>query len=179
MFQCLELKASSYVGFGGNQKGKIIYKIKLSELKSQNVKCLMFVDNEQWVWHRRLGHVSMRIISQINKLNLVRGLPNLKFSSIALCEACQKGKFAKPPFKSKNVVSTSRPLELLHIDLFGLVKTTSITGKKYRLVIVDDYITWTRVTFLRYKVLKKPSKKRLKNPFIRNHPKAMQLILKK
>ena len=86
--------------FNGKRKNNI-YKIKIYELKSQNVKCLLSVNNEQWVWHRRLGHVSMRRISQINKLNLVRGLPNLKFSSNALCEACQKGKFAKPPFKSK------------------------------------------------------------------------------
>src|ERR1044072_4071042 len=93
----------------------------------------------------------MRRISQINKLNLVRGLPNFKFSSDALCEACQKGKFSKPPFKSKNVVSTSRPLEILHIDLFGSVKTSSISGKKYGLVIVDDYSRWTWVKLLRHK----------------------------
>ena len=205
MFQSLELKPGGHVGFGGNQRGKIIgsgtvgngnlpsisnvllvdglmhnllsisqlsdngydiifnqnsckvvsqkdgtilfngkrknniYKIKLFELKSQNVKCLLSINNEQWIWHRRLGHVSMRRISQINKLNLVRGLPNLKFNSDALCEACQKGKFAKPAFKSKNVVSTSKPLELLHFDLFGPVKTASVSGKKYGLVIVDDY----------------------------------------
>ena len=48
--------------FNGKRKNKI-YKIKLYELKSQNVKCLLFVNNEQWVWHRRFGHVSMRIIS--------------------------------------------------------------------------------------------------------------------
>src|ERR1044072_7930185 len=51
----------------------------------------------------------------------------------------------------KNVVSTSRPLELLHIDLFGPVKTASISGKKYGLVIVDDYSRWTWVKFLRSK----------------------------
>ena len=53
--------------------------------------------------------------------------------------------------KQKNVVSTSRPLELLHIDLFGPVKTASISGKKYGLVIVDDYSRWTWVKFLRHK----------------------------
>ena len=56
-----------------------------------------------------------------------------------------------PPLKQKNVVSTSRPLELLHIDLFGPVKTASISGKKYGLVIVDDYSRWTWVNFLRHK----------------------------
>ena len=63
----------------------------------------------------------------------------MKFTSNDLYEACQKGKFSKTSFKAKNVVSTSRPLELLHIDFFGPVKTASINGKKYGLVIVDDY----------------------------------------
>ena len=136
--------------FSGKRKNNI-YKIDLSDLKSQNVKCLLSVSNEQWVWHRRLGHVSLRKISQLNKLNLVRGLPNLKYNSEALCEACQKGKFSKPSFKSKNVVSSSKPLELLHIDLFGPVKTASIRGKKYGLVIVDDFSRWTWVKFLKHK----------------------------
>src|SRR3954471_17180393 len=111
----------------------------------------MSVFEEQWVWHKRLGHASLRKISQINKLNLVRGLPNLKYKSYALYEACHKGKFSKPTFKSKNVVSTSRPLELLYIDLFGPVKTASVRGKKYGLVIVDDYSRWTWVKFLKHK----------------------------
>src|SRR3954464_4374358 len=136
--------------FTGKRKNNI-YKTDLQDLMSQKVTCLMSVSEEQWVWHRRLGHASLRKISQINKLNLVRGLPNLKFKSDALCEACQKGKFSKPAFKSKNVVSTSRPLELLHIDLFGPVKTASVRGKKYGLVIVDDYSRWTWVKFLKHK----------------------------
>src|SRR4051812_24344213 len=109
----------------------------------------MFVSEEQWFWHRRLGHASLRKIYQINKLNLVRGPPNPKYKSVVLCEACQKGKFSKPAFKSKNVVSSIRPLELMHIDLFGPVKTTSVRGKKDGLVIVDDYSRWTWVKFLK------------------------------
>src|ERR1043165_2229854 len=78
--------------FSGKRKNNI-YKINLSDLKSQNVKCLLTVHDEQWVWHKRLGHVSMRKISQINKLNLVRGLPTLNFNSKVLCEECQKESF--------------------------------------------------------------------------------------
>src|SRR3954466_11595947 len=117
--------------FTGKRKNNI-YKTDLQDLKNQKVACLMSVSKEQWVWHRRLGHASLRKISQINKLNLVRGLPNLKYKSDALCEACQKGKFSKPAFKSKNVVSSSRPLELLHIYLFGPVKTTSVRDSEGR-----------------------------------------------
>jgi len=48
-------------------------------------------------------------------------------------------------------LSTSRPLELLHIDLFGPVNIASLYGSKYGLVIVDDYSRWTWVKFLRSK----------------------------
>jgi len=52
-----------------------------------------------------------------------------------VCEACQKGKPTKVSFKPKNVVSTERPLEMLHMDLFGPSRTMSLGG----LVIVDDF----------------------------------------
>lgn len=84
-------------------------------------------------------------------LNLVRGLPNLKFSSDALYEACQKDMFPKTSFKAKNFISTFMPLELMHINLFGPVKTAFVNGKKYGLVIVDDYSRWTWIKFLKHK----------------------------
>ena len=43
---------------------------------------------------------------------------------------------------------TDRPLELLHMDLFGSVAYISIDGSKYCLVIVDDYSHFTWVFFL-------------------------------
>ena len=62
-----------------------------------------------------------------------------------MCEACQKGKQIKNSFKPLNVVSTSRPLELFHMNLFGPSRTMSLGGNYYGLVIVDDYsrFTWT------------------------------------
>ena len=50
----------------------------------------------------------------------------------------EQGKQTKGSFKSKNVVSTSRTLELLHMDLLGPTRTTSLGGKRYALVIVED-----------------------------------------
>jgi hypothetical protein len=40
---------------------------------------------------------------------------------------------------NQNVMTTSRPLELLHMDLFGPIAYLSIGGSKYGLVIVDDF----------------------------------------
>ena len=57
----------------------------------------------------------------------------------------------KSSFKTQDIVSTSRHLELLHIDLFGPVTTKSLYESKYGLVIVNDYSRWTWVKFLRGK----------------------------
>ena len=39
----------------------------------------------------------------------------------------------------------------MHIDLFGPVKTSSISGKKYGLVTIEDYSGWKWVKLLRHK----------------------------
>jgi hypothetical protein len=53
------------------------------------------------------------------------------------------------PFSS--LMTTDRPLELLQMDLFGLIACISISGSKYCLVIVDDYSRFTWVFFLQDK----------------------------
>jgi len=56
----------------------------------------------------------------LNKLiskDLVIGLPKIKFEKDKICAACQKGKQVRSSFHSKNILSTSKPLELLHMDL--------------------------------------------------------------
>jgi len=118
---------------------KNVYKINFSELVDHKVICLLSVNNKKLVCHRRLGHANWRLISNLSKLQLVKGLPNIDYHSDEPCGACQKGKIVKTSFKSKDIVSTSRTLELLHIDLFGPVNTASLYGSKYGLVIVDDY----------------------------------------
>ena len=84
-----------------------------------NESCLIANDvNDSWLWHRRLGHASMKTFSKLAKNDLVIGLPKLSFDKDKICDACQFGKQVRNSFKSKNFVFTSRPLELLHIDLW-------------------------------------------------------------
>ena len=70
---------------------------------------------------------------------------------------------------AKNIMTTRRPFEMLHMDLFGPIAYISIGGNKYGLVIVDDYSRFTWVFFLHDKgetqgVLKK-FLKRAQNEF--------------
>nr|GEV37297.1 retrovirus-related Pol polyprotein from transposon TNT 1-94 [Tanacetum cinerariifolium] len=69
---------------------------------------------------------------------LVRNLPKLKFDQ-HFCDACKIRKQAHASHKAKNIVSTTRCLEILHMDLFGPSVVRSYKGNLYTLVIVDDY----------------------------------------
>ncbi|GKD72618.1 retrovirus-related pol polyprotein from transposon TNT 1-94 [Tanacetum coccineum] len=87
----------------------------------------------------------MRLIQSLTSKELARNLLKLKFDQ-HFCDACKMGKQAHASHKAKNIVSTTRCLELLHMDLFGPSTVRSYGGNRYTLVIVDDYsrYTWTR-----------------------------------
>jgi hypothetical protein len=83
-----------------------------------------------WLWHRRLAHVGMKNLHKLLKGEHVLGLTNVCFEKDRPCAACQAGKQVGSTHHSKNVMTTSRPLELLHMDLFGPVAYLSIGGSK-------------------------------------------------
>ena len=93
----------------------------------------------------------MKTLSKLVKNDLVIGLPKLNFNKDKTFDACQFGKQVRNSFKPKNLVSTSRPLELLHIDLFGPMDVISMDGKSYGFVVVYDYSRFTWVYFLAHK----------------------------
>ena len=111
----------------------------------------MSISHDIWTWHRRLGHTNFDLLNDLCKHELVIGLPKLEFTKDKPYDACQKEKKYKSLFKLKNVVSTSRPLELIHMDLFGTTRVESFDGMHYAYVLVDDYSRYTWVCFLDYK----------------------------
>ena len=46
---------------------------------------------------------------------------------------------------------SSKPLELIHMDLFGPTRSASLSGKKYEYVLVDDFSRFTWIFFLTHK----------------------------
>ncbi|GJR00888.1 retrovirus-related pol polyprotein from transposon TNT 1-94 [Tanacetum coccineum] len=135
-------KDGKVIGRGIRKKG--LYVMKLGN-KPKDQICLATIDENSTLWHRRLGHANMRLIQSLASKELVRNLPKLKFDQ-HFCDACKMGKQAHVSHKAKNIVSTTRCLELLHMDLFGPSAVRSYGGNRYTLVIVDDYsrYTWTR-----------------------------------
>nr|GEV24232.1 hypothetical protein [Tanacetum cinerariifolium] len=78
--------------------------------------------------------------------DLVQGLPKIKFEKDHLCSACARGKGKKKSYKPKSEDVNQEKLYLLHMDLYGPMRVTSVNGKKYILVIFDDYsrVTWVK-----------------------------------
>ncbi|GJS06826.1 retrovirus-related pol polyprotein from transposon TNT 1-94 [Tanacetum coccineum] len=106
---------------------------------------------KSWLWHRRLSHLNFGTINQLTSKDLVDGLLKFRYKKDHLCSAREQGKSKKASLPPKLVPSTESKLKLLHIDLCGPIRVASINGKKYILVIVDDYSRYTWVYFLRTK----------------------------
>jgi hypothetical protein len=105
--------------------------------------CLFTKASLGWLWHRRLAHVGMSRLKKILKKDMVRGLKDVVFEKDKLCCACQAGKQIANTHPTKGFMSTSRPLELLHMDLFGPTTYASAGANLYCLVIVDDFSRYT------------------------------------
>ncbi|GJR00959.1 ribonuclease H-like domain-containing protein [Tanacetum coccineum] len=82
------------------------------------------------------------------KDNLVRGLPTKHFENDQTCVACLKGKQHRASCKSKVLNPITKPLFMLHMDLFGPTFVSSLMHKKYCLVVTDDYSRFTWVFVL-------------------------------
>ncbi|GJY25508.1 retrovirus-related pol polyprotein from transposon TNT 1-94 [Tanacetum coccineum] len=106
---------------------------------------------KSWLWHRRLSHLNFGTLNKLAKDGLARGIPRLKFQKDHLCSACALGKSKKSSHQPKAEDTNQEKLYLLHMDLCGLMRVASINGKRYILVIVDDYSRFTWVRFLRTK----------------------------
>ena len=120
-----------------------VYKIKISYEPNNVISCLAASNDENWLWHRRLSLTSMSQLSKLSKCDLVIGLPKLDFKKDKLCDACQFEKQFKTSFKSKDMISMTKPLELIYLDLFGPSRTLSLGRKRYAFVIVDDFSRFT------------------------------------
>nr|GFA83426.1 retrovirus-related Pol polyprotein from transposon TNT 1-94 [Tanacetum cinerariifolium] len=134
-------------------RGTDLYSTTLQDTNCPNPICLMAkaTSSQSWLWHHRLSHLNFDTINLMSKNDIVVGLPKLKFIKDHLCSSCELGKAKRKSFHTKLTPSSKRRLQLLHMDLCGPMRVASINGKRYVLVIVDDYSRYTWTYFLRSK----------------------------
>ncbi|GJW14326.1 retrovirus-related pol polyprotein from transposon TNT 1-94 [Tanacetum coccineum] len=131
-------------------RGTNLYSLSIGDMMASSPICLLSkaTKTKSWLWHRRLSHLNFGAINHLARHGLVRGLPRLKFEKDHLCSACAMGKSKKQSHKPKSKDTNQEKLYLLHMDLCGPMRVASVNGKKYILVIVDDYSRFTWVKFL-------------------------------
>nr|GEY76838.1 retrovirus-related Pol polyprotein from transposon TNT 1-94 [Tanacetum cinerariifolium] len=139
---------------GGTPKQHNMYSIDLNNIvPHKDLTCLVAKASADKciLWHRRLGYLNVKTMNKLVRHNLVRGLPTKSFDNDHTCTACLKGKQHKASCKSKLVNSVTKPLYMLHMDLFGSTSVSSISHKWYCLVVTDDFSRFTWTFFLRSK----------------------------
>ncbi|GJS33956.1 retrovirus-related pol polyprotein from transposon TNT 1-94 [Tanacetum coccineum] len=127
-----------------------LYTLSVRDMIASSPICLLSKASKtkSWLWHQRLSHLNFGAINHLERYGLVRGLPKLKFEKYRLCSTCAIGKSKKQSHKPKSKDTNQEKLYLLHMDLCGPMRVTSINRKKSILVIVDDYSRFTWVKFL-------------------------------
>nr|GEW87218.1 retrovirus-related Pol polyprotein from transposon TNT 1-94 [Tanacetum cinerariifolium] len=134
-------------------RGNNRYTLSLQDMMASSPICLLSKASKTkfWLWHCHLSHLNFGAINHLARQGLVRGLSKLKFEKDHLCSACAMGKSTKKSHKPKFEDTNQEKLYLLHMDLCGPMRVESVNGKKYILLIVDDYSRFTWVKFLRSK----------------------------
>nr|GEX21387.1 integrase, catalytic region, zinc finger, CCHC-type, peptidase aspartic, catalytic [Tanacetum cinerariifolium] len=130
-----------------------LYTINLHDMASTSPICLMAraSSTKSLLWHQRLSHLNFDTINDLAKNDLVSGLPIFKYHKKHLCPSCEQGKSKRASHPPKPVPNSRQRLHLLHMNLCGPMRIASINGKRYVLVIVEDYSRYTWVHFLRSK----------------------------
>ncbi|KAK1629733.1 hypothetical protein QYE76_004048 [Lolium multiflorum] len=113
--------------------------LKMNSLQEDALKENFRVDKEKEIQVFDITHPFPEHEDEVNRLKA------------KIERTCVEGKMHGAPHNAKTTISTTRCLELLDVDLFDLSSHESIGGKKYCLVIVDDYSRYCWVFFFKYK----------------------------
>lgn len=131
--------------FDFHESGHLFY---LPTVVKNDDKCSVCHDMQ--TWHEILGHCNYEDVEKLR--DVVKGM-EIKGSAVRpaqLCETCTKGKFTQTRSREADRKATE-PLQLVHTDLAGPMRTPSLEGHKYAQSFTDDYSGAMTVYFLKSK----------------------------
>ena len=120
-----------------------LYQLELKKVNGAKVSTLAHTSangEALELWHKRLGHLNAKGVKALQ--NMVSGMDLGKVPSNVVpfaCEGCVKGKQARQPFPSDGGTRATKVLELVHSDVCGPMRTTSMGGGRYFLTFIDDF----------------------------------------
>jgi transposase InsO family protein len=91
-----------------------------------------------WRWHACMGHLGFQSLRKMVAEEWVRGLPKIEQVD-QLCDGCLAGKHRRAPFPEQVEYKSTEGFELVHADLCGPITPTMPDGKKFFLLMVDDF----------------------------------------
>ncbi|WVZ80785.1 hypothetical protein U9M48_028236 [Paspalum notatum var. saurae] len=109
----------------------LVFRVDLTSVSGPARYLVASLSADIWKWHRRHGHLSFDLLVRLSSMGLIQGLPKLR--------------------AEKDLVMTSYPGELLHMDTVGPARVASVNGKWYVLVVVDDFSRFSWVFFMEFK----------------------------
>ncbi|RHN79907.1 putative RNA-directed DNA polymerase [Medicago truncatula] len=143
--QCLIKDANDKVIFSIKMRSK---SFSFDPMKEEQIAYPAIVNSTE-IWHKRLGHFHHAAVLNLQRKNLAQGLPHLD-AELPSCKACQYGKQVRLPFTQATWRATEK-LQLIHTDLAGPQRTTSLNESKYYIVFIDDYTRMCWIYFLKSK----------------------------
>ena len=120
-------------------------------LKEEKEECHLSKYDESRLWHRRLGHLNFDHLIKLRNTGAVKYFPKISKPYDFVCKSYQIGKLTRKQFKSKNCISTDKPLQLVHMDLCGPSRKEGTCKKNYFMLVIDDYSRLTWGAFLKEK----------------------------
>ena len=113
--------------------------------------CALSIENEVKLWHQKLRNLNLKGMKIIISEEVVKGIPKLKIEEGRVYSDCQIGKQTKMSHQKMQHLTTSKVLELLHMDMMVPMLVESLGVKKYAYVVVDDFSRYTWISFIREK----------------------------
>ncbi|KAM2718779.1 hypothetical protein EV1_030652 [Malus domestica] len=153
-----DFHTKNYILFLRDDKGRLIAKVKMSKnrmfpmnIQNDVAKCLKICYKDiSWLWHLCFGHLNFGGLELLSKKEMVRGLPCISHPD-QVCEGCLLGKQFRKSFPKESTTRAQKPLELIHTDVCGPIKPSSLGKNNYFLLFIDDFSRKTWVYFLKQK----------------------------
>ena len=141
-----DFHTKNYILFLRDDKGRLIAKAKMSKnrmfpmnIQNDVAKCLKICYKDiSWLWHLRFRHLNFGGLELLSKKEMVRGLPCISHPD-QVCEGCLLGKQFRKSFPKESTTRAQKPLELIHTDVCGPIKPSSLGKNNYFLLFIDDF----------------------------------------
>jgi hypothetical protein len=114
---------------------------KVCEMHVANVAQTSTIDGALELWHRRLGHLNVKGVHALQNMVSGMNLGNMPCpTSSFVCEGCIEGKQHRKPFPSDGGMRATKPLKIVHSDVWGPTRTTSLGGARYFVTYIEAFV---------------------------------------